>query len=556
MRRFALLLAGLAACATPDKSGTAAGGGTLVISTAGDPNSLFPPLVNTVQGRQVTDLVYDRLASLGDSLYTIGDRGFIPGLAKTWTWSADSTRITFHLDPKARWHDGAPVTSADVRFTLAAYRDSALASTTAPLLSAIDSVSAPDSLTAVFWFKSRSPEQFYNATDQMSIIPEHIWRAIPVASWRTADQANHPVGSGRFRFLSWTQGESLTLIADSSNYRGRPKLDRVIWSIAPDFNTALARFLGGQTDFFEAVRSDIIGEITKHPDLRVVTVPGVDYSFLQFNLRDPKSLARPHPIFGDREVRRALTMAVDRMAIVRSIYDTLAAPALGATIRAYPTTDPTLAQIPFDLTAARKTLDSIGWRDANGDGVREKNGRELAFSILVPSSSRGRVRMAVLLQEQLRSAGARVTIEQTEFPTFVERGDKHSFDALMTSLHSDPSPGAARGDWESSGIESGNNSGYYSNPAFDAAVDSALGSYDPAGRRALFSRAYRIITDDAPAIWLAEPMAVVGVNRRIRTVGLRGDAWWQHIAEWWIPAGERISRDFAVAPADSARKAR
>lgn len=553
MRRFALILACLTACASPDKSGSGAGGGTLVISTAGDPNSLFPPLVNTVQGRQVTDLVYDRLASLGDSLNTIGDRGFIPGLAKSWTWSADSTRITFHLDPNSRWHDGVPVTSADVRFTLAAYRDSTLGSTTAPLLRSIDSVSTPDSLTAVFWFKSRSPEQFYDATDQMSIIPEHIWKKLPVASWRTADQANHPIGSGQFRFSSWTQGESLTLVADSGNYRGRPKLDRVIWSIAPDFNTAFARFLGGQTDFFEAVRSDIIPEITKHPELHVVTFPGVDYSFLQFNLNDPKSGSTPHPLFGDRELRRALTMAVDRKSIVRSIYDTLAVPALAATIRAYPTTDPNVPQIPFDLSAAKKTLDSLGWRDANGDGIREKNGRPLAFSILVPSSSKGRLRMAVLIQEQLRAVGAKVEVEQVEFPTFMERGDKHSYDALISSLHSDPSPGAAREDWETAGIKTGNNGGSYSNPAFDTLVDSALASYDPATRRAFFSRAYRIIAEDAPAIWLAEPRAVVAVHRRIRTVGLRGDAWWQHLAEWWIPAGERIPRDLAVPLADSAR---
>ncbi len=554
MRRIALALVGLAACTSPDKPGEGAGGGTLVISTAGDPNSLFPPLVNTVQGRQVTDLVYDRLASLGDSMNTIGDHGFIPGLAKTWTWSPDSTRITFHLDPNAKWHDGAPVTSSDVRFTLSAYRDSALASTTAPLLASIDSVSTPDSVTAVFWFRARSPEQFYDATDQMSIIPQHIWRALPVGSWRTADQANHPVGSGQFRFSSWTQGESLTLVADSANYRGRPKLDRVIWSIGPDFNTALARFLGGQTDFFEAVRSDNIAEITKRPDLRIETFPSVDYTFLQFNLKDPKSDSKPHPLLGDRELRRALTMAVDRTSIVRSIYDTLAVPALGATIRAYPTTDPSISQIPFSLAAAKKSLDSLGWRDLNGDGIREKNGRELAFSILVPSSSKVRGRMAVILQEQLRAAGARIAIEQVEFPTFVERSDKHSFDALISSIHSDPSPGAAREDWETSGIKTGNNAGSYSNPAFDALVDSALASYDPATRRALFSRAYRIITDDAPAIWIAEPRNVVGVQRRIRTSGLRGDAWWQHIAEWWIPAAERIQRDFAVTPAASPRK--
>ncbi len=539
----------LFACAPSDNAGNGAGGGTLVVSTAGDPNSLFPPLVGTTQGRQVTDLVYDRLASLGDSLSTIGDHGFIPQLATSWTWSRDSTSIAFHLDPRARWHDGVPVTSRDVRFTLAAYKDSSVQSSSGSLVEAIDSVTTPDSLTAVLWFRARSPEQFYDATDQMSIIPEHIWKPIPVSSWRTSEQASRPFGSGQFRFASWKQGESITLVADTANYRGRPKLDRIIWSIAPDFNTAMTRFLGGQTDLFEAVRADILPEVAKHPELKVVTFQGIDYSFLRFNLRDPSNASHPNALFGDRALRRALTMAVDRKSIVRSVYDTLADPALAASIRAYPTADATLAQIPFDTVAAKRSLDSLGWRDTNGDGTRERNGRELAFSVLVPSSSKPRAQMAVLIQEQLRAIGARVAIEQVEFPTFIDRTDNHKFDAVIDAIHSDPSPGGVRTDWETRGITGGNNSGSYSNAAFDAVADSALASYDPARRRALFSRAYRIIIDDAPAIWLAEPKSIIGLHKRIRVSGLRADVWWQHVADWWIPADERIARDH------SARKA-
>jgi len=524
------------ACTAGDRSPSAAGGGTLVISTPGDPNSLLPPLVTTTQGRQVTDLVYDRLALLGDSLNTLGDEGFIPQLAESWTWSRDSLSIAFHLNPNARWHDGARVTSSDVRFTLGAYRDSSLASNAGSLIGAIDSVSTPDSLTAVVWFRARAPEQFYQATGQMRILPEHIWKEIPVASWRSSEQANHPVGSGRFRFSSWKQGESLTLVADTANYRGRPKLDRVVWSIAPDFNTALARFLGGQTDFFEAIRPEVIPEVAKNPNLRVVTFPGIDYLFLQFNLRDPKNLGRPNSLFGDRELRRALTMAVDRESIVRSVYDSLAEVGLPGSLRIYSTSDPSIKPIPFDPAAANAKLDSLGWRDSNGDGIREKNGRQLAFSILVPSSSKARGRMAVLIQEQLRRAGARVTIDQVEFPAFVDRTGRSDFDAVINAIHAEPSPSGARQDWATAGINGGNNSGGYSDPAFDALVDSAIASYDAASRNALFRKAYRVINDDAPAIWLAEPKSVIGVQRRIRVSGLRPDAWWTHIADWWIPA--------------------
>jgi len=333
----------------------------------------------------------------------------------------------------------------------------------------------------------------------------------------------------------------------------------VVWSIAPDFNTALARFFGGQTDLFEAIRPENMAELTKHTDLRVITASGLDYSYLQFNLRDPANPSRPHPLFGDRALRRALTMAVDRGSIVKSVYDSLALPALGPGLRAFPTTDPNIAQIPFDLAAAKRDLDSLGWRDSRGTGVRARRGRQLAFTILVPSSSKARGRMAVLIQEQLRQVGVKVGIEQLPIPAFVDRSGKRSFDALVAGLHSDPSPSAARGDWTSAGITSGNNNGSYSSLAFDAAIDSALAAYDVPARRALFSRAYRIIIDDAPAIWLAEPKVALGVHNRIHVTGLVPDAWWKRLADWWIPANERMQRDLMTAapvarPADSSRK--
>jgi ABC-type oligopeptide transport system, periplasmic component len=89
--------------------------------------------------------------------------------------------------------------------------------------------------------------------------------------------------------------------------------------------------------------------VAKHPELRTKQNHALQYQFTQFNLRDPANHARPHPIFGNRELRRALTMATDRATLVRSVFDTLALSALGPTVRAYPTTDPNLPQIPFDL---------------------------------------------------------------------------------------------------------------------------------------------------------------------------------------------------------------
>jgi peptide/nickel transport system substrate-binding protein len=547
--KYIRLLGGLAlfACAGSESGSTRNLGGTLAISTGGDPDVLIPSLVATTQALQMTDLVYDRLAQIGDSLITLNDAGFRPVLADRWTWSPDSLSIAFHINPRAKWHDGQPVRSNDVRFTFESTRDSTLGTPVAALIRNIDSVSTPDSGTAVFWFHRRAPEQFYDATFQLPIMPEHVWKGIAPSAWRASDAAKHPIGSGQYRFARWTPRTAVEVVADTGNYRGTPRLSRVIWSIAPDFNANITRFLSGETDFFEALRPENIKEVAKHPNLRVKSYRGLSYLFAQFNLRDPANHARPHPIFGNRELRRALTMAVDRAAIVRSVFDSLALPALGPTVRAYPTTDPNLQQIPFDLPRAKQILDSLGWRDANGDGMRERNGRPLQFTLTVPSSSKARGQMAVLIQEQLRQAGVKVDVERLDLGVLVDRVTKRAFDAVMNGWNIQPSPGSVRGSWGTAGSRagSGNNYGAYENPVFDAYVDSALASFDPAARKSLFTRAYETIIQDAPAIWLAEPTPTVGYNARLNLAPFRSDAWWAHISDWWIPADKRIPRDNA-----------
>ncbi len=547
--RYARLLCTLVVCGCvgSESSSAKTGGGTLAISTGGDPDVLIPSLVQSVQATQMTDMIYDRLADIGDSLNILNDKGFTPRLADHWTWSADSLTIAFHVNPKAKWHDGLPVRSSDARFTVASTKDSALGSPVTPLISNIDSVTTPDSATAVYWFHARSPQQFYDAVYQLPIMPEHIWKNIPSASWRASDAAKHPIGSGQYRFARWTPRAAVELVADTANYRGAPKLSHLIWSIAPDFTTALTRFLTKETDFFEQLRPENLPEVAKHPDLRIKPYHALQYMFAQFNLRDPANHARPHPIFANRELRRALTMATDRATIVRSVFDTLALPALGPTVRAYPTTDANLKQIPFDLARARQILDSLGWRATGTDGMRSRNGHPLEFTLSAPITSKVRVRLAVLLQEQLRQAGVKVNVEQLDFPVLVEKERKRAFDAAMGQWSTQPSPGSVRGSWGTAGSRatSGNNYGSYENPVFDANVDSALASFDQAKRKVYFTTAYETIIQDAPAIWLAEPMPTVGYHSRLQLGTLRPDAWWAHIPEWWIPADQRIPRDNA-----------
>jgi ABC-type transport system substrate-binding protein len=227
------------------------------------------------------------------------------------------------------------------------------------------------------------------------------------------------------------------------------------------------------------------------------------------------------------------------------VYDTLAPVALGPTVRAFPTTDTTLRQIPFDPPRASAILDSLGWVTRSGEEIRKRGGKELAFEVLVSGSSQPRMRMAVLMQEQLRQVGVRMRIAHMESNTLRARFAARDFDAIMWDWSYGATPNQVRQTWggDAARSQNGLNRGSYQSSRFDAQVDSAISAMNSADARRYFTAAYQTIIDDAPAIWLYEPKTVIGLDRRIRTGRMRLDAWWIDLGDWFVPESERIPRD-------------
>jgi peptide/nickel transport system substrate-binding protein len=539
----------LSSCGPKDAApGAASGenGGTVVISTPAEPDNLMPPVTTAVSGKQVEDLVFQRLALIGADLNSVGDVGFTPDLAQSWRWASDSLSVAFALDPAARWHDGQPVRAADVVFSHALYVDPKSSAPAALSLANVDSVTAKDSLTAVVWFKQRTPEQFFDVVFQLYILPKHLLESVDRAKLAAAPFAMNPVGSGPFRFVSWRAKESLELAADTTGGRRRARLDRIVFTMAPDPVTAFTRVATGEADVYEAVRPDKVADVVQNAQLRLVLGPSLDYSFVAFNLVGPNGA--PHRLFGDKTVRRALTLATDRRSIVANIYDSLAIQARGPFTVAQSTTDPTLAPLPYAPDSASKLLDAAGWV-RGADSVRTKNGVAMRFSLLVPTTSVPRMRAATLMQEQLRRIGAAVQIETADMGGFVDRMTNREFDAIVGAWNQDPGNSSARDSWTSgAAVRGGNNAGGYRSAAFDAQLDSGMRAFSPAETKRYFATAWRIIADDAPAIWLAEPRQALAINRRIVTVGVRADAWWAGLAQWSIPAASRIARDLPTPP--------
>lgn len=524
-------------------TGDAAVGGTIVIASPGDADVLFPGLSPSITSRLLTDMMFDRLAEIGDDLNTVGDAGFSPALARRWTWAPDSLSIAFELDPRARWHDGRPVRAEDVRFTFSLHKDPAFGSVLGSLLGNIDSVAVRDSTTAVIWFKRRTPQQFFDAVYQTPIAPAHVYGTGSRAMLRNSDLMRKPVGSGRFRFVQWEAGARIEMLADTANYRGRPRLDRVILMVVPDPQAAITRLTAGDADFFEAVPADQADRIDSLPDVRVFAYPNAQYVFMGMNLRERRGAA-PHPIFGDVRVRRALTMAVDRRAMLRNVYGTRGRPSYGPFPASLGLVDTTIRQLPFDTTAANALLDSAGWR-RGPTGIRARGGRRLAFSLLVPSSSAARMAYAVLLQDAFKRVGADVTLDRVDFNTFITKTTERDYDAALQGWGTDPGPGGTRERWSTAGTTGGGpNAEMYSSPAFDAHADSAVLAFDASEARRHLQAAMEQIISDAPAIWLYDVLTLAGVHERLQVGDLRKDgAWWANIAEWHIPEDRRIARD-------------
>ena len=536
----------LLAAACTDRPGTAGNdgetGGTLIIALPGTGISpTFPPHSVDNMSRMVVDQLYDRLAEIGPDLNTVGDRGYTPRLAQRWEWAPDSMSIAFHLDPRARWHDGTPVRATDVRFALDLLKDPQTGTQYTSFLTNVDSVSVRDSVTAVAWFRARSPLQFYQFVFNVYPLPEHLLKDTPRGQLSTSDAAQRPVGSGPYRLSRYEPGVRIELVADTMHYRRRAKLDRVLLVFAGDPNSTLTQLFSGQADFVEVVPPDAVPRLDSAEHLRALPYPTMGYGFMTMNTRDSQRSGAPHPIFADRAVRRAISMAVDREAMLRNVYGPHGKLGHGPYPQAL--ADTTVKPLPFDRARAAALLDSAGWRLGSG-GVRMKNGRPLAFSITVPTTSPSRMRYAVLIQEQLKNVGARVEIDALEFNAMQERLARGRFDATLATVGQDPPRTGVNQFWASSERPpTGANYGSYSNPTVDALLDSIAVTADPVTADDQWRRLSRTIVEDAPAIWLFEYTPVAGVHKRIRVEGMRGYAWWAGLPDWWIPADERIERD-------------
>ena len=529
IRRLAVMTALLAACGGGGEAGEQAGaegtpadGDMLVVGITTDLDSMLPPVSNAAGAGDVYGLVYWYLMrSEADFI------NFRPGLADSFTFSEDSLQVTFHIHPGITWHDGQPFTAEDVVFAHEVCRAPEINWSAVSWLDHITNVEAVDSLTVRFTYDERYMYQVVDA-NVCYPLPEHILGDVPFGEMANHPIARVPVGNGPFRFVSWNAGQEVVLEANTDFALGRPHLNRITFRIVPDATNLATQIQNGDVDLWPRFTPpSFYPQFNSDPELVVHSYPGRSYTYLAWNTQDP--------LFQDKRVRQALTLATNRQEIVDALIygqGQVGTQPLISTIWAH---DPSIQPYPFDPDSAMALLEAAGWTDADGDGVREKDGQRLAFSMKTNNDNRLRVDIATVLQQQLRAVGADVRPEPLEFNQFIEELLAKDFQAAVggwvVGIKAELTPTFGRGELF--------NFVSADNDELQRLIVEAELTRDMQAAKALWSRAQRIVVDEAYYSFLFQLNDLHAIDSRFQNVDMNAYGWSFNIEEWYVPEGRQ-----------------
>lgn len=464
-------------------------GGTVVVVQSSDPGSLNPAITTAGPVHTITDQIFNGLVGLDDQLNPV------PELAESWEISADGTVYTFTLRPGVTWHDGAPFTSADVKFSFEEALLKFHSRTKAGLENVLTAIDTPDDLTVVFTLaQPYGPLLQRLDVVEASIIPQHIFAGKDLQN----DPANlTPIGTGPFKLVEYVKGERIVLERNLDYFRAdRPYLDQVIFSIIPDAGTALIALEQGEADYLGSVPGAEIERLKAMPELTLVPgYGGSGGSLCQITLIPDMT----EPPFDSLDVRQAFYQALDRQFILDRVYFGQGAVATGPISSqmewAY---SPDVRAYPHDPTGAEALLDAAGY-------PRDADGNRLTVVFTHPSSF---ARLGEVLREQLKAVGITLELEAMDMPAAVDKTFvQKDFDLGIASYcnGSDPEIGVRRAYVSSNigPIPFSNGAGYV-NPEVDALFDQAAALTERAERAAVYAELQQQIVEDLPYFWLVD----------------------------------------------------
>lgn len=472
---------------------------TLVIGIESDPTNLDPRLATDADSSRIIGLIYSGLVRQDE-------KGLIrPDLAESWE-VPDPRTYLFHLRRGVRFHNGNPLTTGDVRYTFQSILDPKTASPHRSTFEKIARIETPDADTVRFRLKEPFAPFLLGMT--MGIVPEDP------ASGQGDDFAKHPVGTGPFAITELEPGESYTLSANQGYFGGAPRLSSLTFRVIPDNTVRFMELRKGSLNFLiNGIELDYIPLVETDPDLKLLTGPGVNYSYIGFNLTDP-TLKR-------REVREAIAHAVDREAIIRHLLKGTAHTAKGllsplnwAYNDAVPTYD-------YDPVRSRALLDAAGYPDPDG------NGPETRFTLTFKTSQDElRKRIAAAIQQQLKEVGIGLTIRSYEWGTFYGDIKSGNFQLYTLSWVGVTDPDIYYYVFHSGNVPpNGANRGRYADPEIDLLLANARRTLDLGRRKQYYAKVQEILARDLPyvSLWHYDNVVVMGKDIHGFVLNPRGD---------------------------------
>jgi peptide/nickel transport system substrate-binding protein len=449
-------------------------------------------------------LLFDSLTQL------LPDGNVAPKLAEKWDVSADNLVYTFTLAGNAKFHDGSPVTADDVKFTFDTCNDPKSGSSNEGV-DTVAAVEVVDQRTVKVTLKSVTP-MFLAQGGARGIVPKRLLEGKEIAN----DGFNkNPVGSGPYKLVSYTPGQSIVMEAVPDYYGGAAAIKRIVFKILTDQNVILTQLRAGEINYALITPRDLT-TVNGIASVAVLEAPTPRFFDITPNY------ARPY--WQEQPVREAILTAIDRQGIVDKVLqgkgkvlDANVAPTSWAF-------NPDVAKHPFDIAKAKGLLDAAGWRPG-GDGTREKGGQKLAFSTMANNYDRTLEQALLVAQQSLKEIGVAMQIERVEPGVFGSRRGKKEYDAparIWNPVYDPDQTGL---------VKTGNFYGY-SNPQVDTLSAQALATTDQAQRKAAYAQVQTLLASDVARLFLYTENELHALPRGLTGAGTHPVSIFWNIKDW------------------------
>ncbi len=500
-------------------------GGAYVEAIVGNPSYLNPILLQFNQvDRDLSALLFSGLTRFDENGLIVSD------LAESWEIGDDGKTYLFRLRRDVRWHDRTPLTADDVVFTVQAMQDEAFQGSpeVGELWRSVN-VEQVDDYTVRFRLKE--PFAPFLEYTTIGLLPRHLYSETVGQKMLSSPHNLRPVGTGPYK-LSRISAEGIVLEPHADYYGRAPMLAQLRFRFYPDYPAALAALERGEVDALPYLDPQDAVRLASSEKLAIYSAPDyLRYSVLFLN--------GSTPLFKDRAVRQAVAHAVDKQRIVDTLLAGQGLPGKGPISPGSWAFDPTARTYEYDPRKAEAVLDSAGWRDSNGNGIRDKDGVELSFVILT-NDNRRRIRAGELVAEELRKVGFKTEVQAPAWTDLLREylAPRTFLGAIAEQwlLTADPDVYSL---WHSSQIGNGGfNFPGMANERADRLLEEARRTVDRARRAQLYAEFQQVWAEEIPSVVLYYPKFNWAVSRNIKDVKLTslidGSSRFRHASQWYV----------------------